>query len=163
MGVRRWRYSDRKLYLKWTNMRYRCSDPNHDRYSAYGGRGITVCKKWDKSFDAFYKWAIAIGYREGLSLERKNNDRSYSPSNCHFIEIRRQSFNRQNTVWIEAFGQRKSMAEWAEDERCAVQYHTLVRRIKRGWSVEDAISRSEVSASNRWRRFGTNKPAGRHK
>lgn len=76
----------------WTAMRRRCSDPNHPRYHRYGGRGIGVCKRWGK----FANFLLDMGecpFEKG-SIERKNNSKGYSPSNCVWLPKSQQSKNR---------------------------------------------------------------------
>ena len=67
------------LHSRWRAMRQRCQNDKHPKYKDYGGRGIQVCEEWDESFESFYQWAIANGYKEGLHLDRINNDAGYSP------------------------------------------------------------------------------------
>ncbi len=79
------------LKNKWEGMRKRCnnlSNPN------YGGRGITVCSEWGNSFESFYNWAIH-SFKEGLTLDRINNNEGYSPDNCRFTDLRTQQNNRR--------------------------------------------------------------------
>lgn len=69
-----------KEYRAWAKMRDRCHNPKNPRWNFYGGRGITVCKKWD-SFASFLK---DLGNRpsSGHSIERIDNDGNYTPKNC---------------------------------------------------------------------------------
>lgn len=73
------------LYAVWTSLKGRCNNPNNIRYKSYGGRGITVCDEWVHDFMCFRKWAIENGHKEGLQIDRKNNDGNYEPGNCQFI------------------------------------------------------------------------------
>lgn len=77
-------HRDKKLYGIWGNMKTRCKNKNIDKYYRYGGRGITVCEEWQE-FPAFYEWAIANGYRDGLTIDRINVDGNYEPSNCQWL------------------------------------------------------------------------------
>lgn len=74
-----------KLYRVWKSMIERCEKLNSQAYGRYGRKGIKTCKEWRKNFKAFYNWAIANGYKEGLTIDRINNDKGYSPDNCQFI------------------------------------------------------------------------------
>ena len=76
---------DHPLYATWANAKRRCYSPKHKSYRWYGAKGITVCKEWREDFQAFYDWAIAHGYKQGLTIDRRRNSRGYSPSNCRFI------------------------------------------------------------------------------
>ena len=82
-----------RLYNIWCGMKQRCYYKNHVRYSRYGGRGITVCDEWVNSFKAFYNWAIENGYKEGLSIDRIDNDGNYEPCNCRWVDYKTQYEN----------------------------------------------------------------------
>lgn len=83
-----------KLYMVWVSMRSRCFTVSNKDYESYGGRGITVCKEWD-DFSVFRKWALSNGYKEGLSIDRKNNDGNYEPSNCCWATAHEQRINQR--------------------------------------------------------------------
>jgi hypothetical protein len=80
-------------YWIWKAMIQRCTNPRDQRWNDYGGRGITVCKRWRDSFEAFY---ADMGPRPaGLTLERVNNDEGYSPENCKWATYEEQSRNQR--------------------------------------------------------------------
>jgi transcriptional regulator with XRE-family HTH domain len=68
-------------------MKQRCNYKNHIYYANYGGRGITVCDEWSKSFVVFKKWALENGYKDGLSIDRIDNDKNYEPNNCQWLSL----------------------------------------------------------------------------
>ena len=131
------------IYRRWVAMNHRCYHKKTRLWSSYGGRGIAVCKEWH-DYKNFKKWAEASGFREDLSLERKDNDGDYSPGNCCWETKKRQSRNMQKTIYLDAFGERKPMLDWAEDSRCAVNKYTLRNRIQHGWDHEKAITSPAV-------------------
>jgi hypothetical protein len=83
------------LYNTWCGMRSRCGSKTSPYYYRYGGRGIKVCHAWNASFAEFYQWGLANGWKQGLTLERINNNAGYSPGNCCFITRARQARNRR--------------------------------------------------------------------
>jgi hypothetical protein len=79
-----------KAYKSWHMMKQRCDNPNSNRYSRYGGRGITYDPKWE-TFAGFLE---DMGERpEGTSLDRINNDGNYEASNCRWVNRSVQSLN----------------------------------------------------------------------
>jgi len=77
--------SHNKLYKVWRNMKTRCYNSNIRNYNNYGGRGIRVCIRWRDNPIIFYNWAISHGYKEGLQIDRIDNDGNYHPDNCRFV------------------------------------------------------------------------------
>jgi len=75
--------SKNPLYQTWYLMMYRCYNPKYYKYHRYGGRGITVCAEWH-SFANFIK-DMQPTYLYGHTLDRRNNDGNYEPSNCCWI------------------------------------------------------------------------------
>ena len=128
-----------RLFKAWSKMRQRCENPSDSGYANYGGRGISVCAEWQR-YESFRDWSLANGYADNLTIDRIDNDGPYAPDNCRWTTAARQANNRRTTVWIEAFGERKSMADWAHDPRCSVSYQALNDRLERGMPAEKAIT-----------------------
>jgi len=85
-----------EFYWIWSGMKERCLNPKHDAYHRYGGRGITVCGEWINDFPAFSDWVKKNGYKKGLEMDREDNDRGYSPSNCRFVNRAVNARNSSN-------------------------------------------------------------------
>ena len=86
-----------RLYCIWINMKQRCGNPNAWEYSAYGGRGISVCDEWLYNFIAFRDWALLNGYEKTLTIDRIDNDKGYCPENCRWIPQSEQYKNTQRS------------------------------------------------------------------
>ena len=89
--------SEHRLHNTWTNMKQRCYNHKSDDYKNYGARGITVCDEWRNSFEAFYEWAMASGYSDELTIDRKDVNGNYEPSNCRWATYIEQRHNRRDT------------------------------------------------------------------
>ncbi|WP_374712976.1 hypothetical protein [Symbiobacterium terraclitae] len=130
--------SGTKLYRIWSSMKHRCLNPADKHYANYGGRGIRICDEW-LVFENFLEWARASGYREGLTIERINNDGNYEPGNCKWVPKPEQSNNTRRSKLVTFRGRTMTLKDWAEE--LGLPYHLLqVRLTKYGWSVERAFT-----------------------
>lgn len=131
-----------RLYGIWAGMLQRCSNQKSNRYALYGGRGIRVCEAWH-DFQAFYKWATSVGYAHHLQIDRIDPDGDYRPENCRWATLVEQARNKRTTHVVVAFGESKTLGEWAADPRCSVHRLTIWHRMhKLGWPSERAITES---------------------
>lgn len=125
-------------YRSWLGMRKRCYDAKWRCYHRYGGRGIKICKRWE-DFSNFF---ADMGPRPSLkhSLDRLNNDKNYSPSNCRWATPLQQGGNTSRVIFLEHNGKRQSLPDWARE--WAIKRTTLRNRIfELNWSVEDALTK----------------------
>lgn len=129
--------SRNKLYGVWNSMRQRCENPNTEHYHNYGGRGICVCAEW-KQYYNFHKWAIENGYREGLSIERRDVNGNYCPENCTWIPFTNQMKNRTNTRRIAYRGNAYTFEEL--ESLTGIPKRTLKGRYERGWDAEHIVN-----------------------
>ena len=129
-------------YATWRRILARCNNPNHHVYHAYGARGITVCDRWAKSFEAFFS---DMGLRPDAhptdgrySIDREDNDGPYSPDNCRWATEKEQHRNTSRNTHITFRGETKLLVEWAE--QTGILAGTIGDRISAGWNIEDALT-----------------------
>lgn len=127
--------SNTKIYRKYRSMLERCNNKNHKSYMDYGGRGIGICEEWlgKQGFLSFYEWAMESGYKDGLTLERKNVDGDYCPENCCFITNEEQQRNKRSNVVFEKDGEEYLETDLAKE--LGVRESTIRDRVLRGKDV----------------------------
>jgi hypothetical protein len=136
-----------QFFFAFHNMHRRCNAKKGKEYRNYTAKGIIVCPEWH-DIHIFIEWALLNGWEKGLTLERKDSNKNYCPTNCIWATYLVQGRNTSKNVYIEAFGENKCIAEWCTDERCLVGSHSIVARIKRGWTTEEAISIPPANVHN---------------
>ncbi len=92
----------------------RCYDQSSDHYIYYGSAGITICDEWLYDGEKFITWALDNGYEIGLSIERKDITKGYSPENCEWIAKEAQARNKSTNVFIKFKNEVHYLAEWGE-------------------------------------------------
>lgn len=124
-------------YKSWIDMIQRCTNTKNERYGDYGGRGIAICERWHD----FRNFLADMGEKpSGLTIERRNNNGNYEPDNCYWATYSQQVRNRRNSIILTYKGQTRHLIEWAD--HLGISYGILHSRWKRGWSVEEVLSRS---------------------
>jgi hypothetical protein len=125
------------FYRVWINIHSRCSNPNSsDHWPFYGARGITVCDRW-ADFANFAEDMYPT-YQEGLTIERIDNNGPYSPENCRWATTAEQSLNKRSNHLLTYEGRTMTIMEWSIET--GIHHHALYSRIKRGWSIERALT-----------------------
>lgn len=124
-------------YRAWSHAIGRCENPNDAAFANYGGRGITVCRRWRDSFEAFLE---DMGPRpsDKHSIDRIDVNRGYEPSNCRWATKHTQDRNRRTNRFIIWRGERICLSDAAR--QAGVPRRTVEARLYRGWSVEEALS-----------------------
>lgn len=102
-----------RLYNIWCGMIHRCENPNRSGFEKYGAKGITVCDEWH-SFETFVEWAKANGYKDGLTIDRINNNGGYNPMNCRWADAKTQANNKGSNVVIAVGGIEGTLKQWAD-------------------------------------------------
>lgn len=132
------RMSRTRLYRIWCDMKNRCYNKNVNNYHSYGGRGVKVCDEWLDS-SRFFEWAKSSGYTDEMTIERIDIDGNYEPSNCKWITLKEQQWNKTTSHLIEIDGKTKCLREWCDEFRAS--YKTVHHRIKvLGWEPVRALT-----------------------
>ena len=123
-------------YQSWRSLRARCDDASRKNY---GAKGISYCERWE-SFELFLK---DMGERpEGMTLDRIDSSKDYCPENCKWSGSHEQSRNKRNSVKVIYEGTQELLVDLCL--RKGVKYQTVYSRLKKGWSVEDAVNRPPI-------------------
>lgn len=139
--------SKTRLHTIWHSMYCRCNYPTTNGYKNYGGRGIKICKEWQE-FINFHDWAVANGYFDNLTLDRIDIDGDYEPSNCRWETPKNQSNHKSNNVYYSFEGETKTAKQWCD--KFKINPTTFHDRIKRGWTIEQALT---ISAKGKQRKI----------
>lgn len=125
-------------YKSYDNMRQRCLNKNNKDYPSYGGRGIKICDSWLESFKNFIK-DMGEKPEKGMSIERVDNEKDYSPDNCVWATPKEQGKNKRNNVHVPVDGRMVVLAEAARIT--GVPETSIQRYIKNGTWENGAHSR----------------------
>lgn len=131
-----------RTYKTWVSMIQRCENPNKDNYDLYGGRGISVCKRWRESFDNFL---ADMGERpKGTTIDRIDHNGNYEIANCRWASSKAQCRNRRSNRHLTHNGKTRCLAEWVEIT--GIDGATIDSRLKRGWSIKQALETKPIKA-----------------
>jgi len=123
-------------YRSWRAMRSRCLDAKNSFYANYGGRGIKICKRWQK-FENFF---ADMGYKPSSkhTLDRINNDGNYTPNNCQWATQHQQARNRRGNRLLTINGKTQCLTTWLEN--LGIARSTYYARLRLGWSLSEALN-----------------------
>lgn len=87
-------------YRSYKNMLARCLNPKHHSWHHYGGRGIQVWEGWNPAIvgsrQAFKNFIAYMGLRpKGHTIERRNPNGHYWPTNCTWATPKQQANNQR--------------------------------------------------------------------
>lgn len=131
--------SKTRLYNIWCGMKNRTSekaDPRHKR--DYFDRGIRICEEWEHCYEAFMDWALANGYKEGLTIDRIDNDGDYCPENCRWVPLAEQANNTRRNRNYTFNGKTQNITQWAKELNVSEDM-LRGRLVVLGWDVEKAL------------------------
>lgn len=135
-----------ELHSVWQAMVNRCHDVNNNQYRNYGGRGIEVCSRWRgarpngemSTIDGFHAFCSDMGPRpDGLTLDREDNDRGYTPGNCRWATWEQQGNNRRGNVRVTLNGETRTIAQWGRIFGMGDCWASIARSY--GVPLEDAL------------------------
>lgn len=120
-------------YRIWQAMVQRCTNPAHQAYPNYGGRGITVCAQW---LDSPAQFIEDMGRRPSArhEIDRKDNDKGYEPGNCRWTTRKVNARNRRSSRMVVLNGQSRPLVEWCEV--FGIPADTAKMRLDAGWTPE---------------------------
>jgi hypothetical protein len=127
-------------YRVWCGIHRRCNDKKDGAFKNYGGRGITVCKRWDN----FSKFFADMGERPSAkhTIERIDNDNGYFPKNCEWATRKAQCRNRRISRYYKIHGERLYVVDaYQRYAVTGISYKRFCTRIRRdGWGVMRALT-----------------------
>lgn len=124
------------IYKTWFRMLKRCGNPLDQDWKHYGGRGITVCERWE-DFENFYA-DMGPKPSDKHSIDRINTDGNYEPANCRWATQLEQVRNRRSNRYITHNGETMCASEWAR--RLGLTPRMVLGRLQRGYSPEEALT-----------------------
>lgn len=139
-------YTRTPLYRAYHDMIDRCYKPQKSNYKYYGGKGVKVCEEWKIEYLSFYEWAMSHGYKQGLQIDRIDNQKDYCPENCRWATKLEQENNKTTNIRIEYKGETHTMTEWARI--AGLTNSCLGARLRKGWAVEKALTTPNKKSRN---------------
>ena len=125
-------------YNIWVNIRARCNNPQDPSYPRYGGRGITVCDRWQASFEDFLA-DMGAAPSKHHSIDRKNNSEGYNPGNCRWATPTEQGRNKRNNRMLELDGVSRPLIEWVEIT--GISRSAINVRLRKGLPISEVLRR----------------------
>lgn len=133
--------SKERLYRIWYKMKIRCYSETDEHYKWYGGRGIRVCDAWLNDFYTFKNWALKHGYSETLSIDRIDVNGNYCPENCRWVSQKIQCNNQTKNRRVTFENKEYTISQFAE--LLNYDYHTVINRLRLGWTPEKIANTPE--------------------
>lgn len=124
-----------KEHQAWTGMRKRCRNPKTKHYANYGGRGIDIDPSWEL-FECFLN-DMGFAPSPKHSLDRIDNTKGYSKTNCRWATNDEQARNKRNNRFYTYKNQTLCLSDWAR--RLGMKREVVRDRLRRGWSIDRIV------------------------
>lgn len=138
-----WKYHGeqyKKERSVWHSMKARCYNPKNHAYHRYGGRGITMSKRWLNSFDNFFD---DMGFKpDGYCIDRINNNKGYSKNNCKWVTYKENANNTRRNILININGKNKSIEQISKETGLKIQ--TILYRYHKGKPIKQIIQKEKL-------------------
>lgn len=128
------------IYQVWSSLKDRCYNKKSPAYRNYGGRGVSVCKRWLISQNFFDD--MLPTYKEGLEIDRIDNNGDYCPTNCQWVTRSQNQRNKRSNILVEFEGRKWVLIELAE--KLNIKYITLHRRYIKGKPLGTPLDQSKI-------------------
>ncbi len=132
-------FSSHPLFQTWKNMKSRCQNPRHPRYSDWGGRGIKCLLPSPQALED----CIGLKPSPQHSVDRINNAGHYEPGNLRWATTTEQNRNQSSNRILTWQGESQCVTEWAV--KLGVSPSVIYNRLSKGWSVERTLSTPTLS------------------
>lgn len=133
----------------WLHMRQRCYNPRDSFYADYGGRGITVCEKWE-TFEGFYEDMGPL-YQDGLTIDRIDVNGNYCKDNCRWVDSITQANNKRNNRIETIGGVTDTLTNLCR--LYGISERAVRTRLKIGWSIEKAL-KTPIRPHKKYKEYG---------
>lgn len=131
-------YTGTPLHRRWIRIRYRVR-------TRAGYKHVSFCERWNnyenfkEDMEESYLEHVKNFGDKNTTIDRIDPNGDYSPDNCRWVGWKEQSINRRNNIFFNFFGEKMTIPDAARKYGLEVQ--TLYERIKRGWTIENAINK----------------------
>ena len=141
-------------YACYRSMLNRCLSPLNDHYHCYGGRGITVCERWQGD-NGYANFIEDMGERPDpkLTIEREDVNGNYEPGNCVWATRKQQGLNRRTNNYVTISGRTQCIAAWAEELK--MTRASFLMRVRKGWTEEELLRPNSQSDQTAKRQLNT--------
>ncbi len=153
--------SKEPLYYIWSSIIDRCENVNNERYNDYGGIGVVMCTEWRRDFKNFYDWCISNGWKKGLQIDKDIIPENlgvlakiYSPEMCSIVTQKENVNHARSNKRMTYKGITKSVSQICEIFN--VNSKRVHKRLRRGWSIEEAIETPKQESATHYRKYKNN-------